>query len=195
MGDFDPARARALLDLYGYVDRAHDGWREQPDGSPLTLVIACQDDPLSRTMRDLWKRNMDALGLRTEFRIGQWSENAKAARAGRLMIWDFTTYADRHDGQQAFARLYGPAAGSANLARFRLDAFDRVYRRLSVLPDGPEREALFLEAKRISVAYMPYKVRGHRIVTDMAQPWLVGFRRPAFWRNWWEYVDIDRRAR
>jgi ABC-type transport system substrate-binding protein len=30
-------RAKALLDLYGYVDRDGDGWREQPDGQPLVL--------------------------------------------------------------------------------------------------------------------------------------------------------------
>ena len=40
MGDYDPPRARALLDLYGYVDRDGDGWREQPDGSPLVLAYA-----------------------------------------------------------------------------------------------------------------------------------------------------------
>jgi ABC-type transport system substrate-binding protein len=196
MGDFDPARARALLDLYGYVDRDHDGWREQPDGSPLVLVVATQSDPLSHALAELRKHDMDALGLRTTFRIAQWPENTKAAQAGQLMMWDFTSLADRPDGLPAFEHLYGPAAGAANLARFRLDAFDQLYRRLLVLPDGPEREALFLEAKRLSVAYMPYKIRGHRIVTDMSQPWLVGYRRPVFWQDWWQYVDIvDKGAR
>ena len=33
---FDPALARALLDKFGYVDRDGDGFRELPDGSPLT---------------------------------------------------------------------------------------------------------------------------------------------------------------
>jgi ABC-type transport system substrate-binding protein len=35
-----PARAKALLDLHGYVDRNGDGWREQPDGRPLVLRMA-----------------------------------------------------------------------------------------------------------------------------------------------------------
>ena len=39
VGDYDPARARALLDLYGYVDKDGDGWRERPDGSPLVLRV------------------------------------------------------------------------------------------------------------------------------------------------------------
>ena len=30
-----PRARQALLDLYGYVDRDGDGWRDLPDGSPL----------------------------------------------------------------------------------------------------------------------------------------------------------------
>ena len=35
---YDPAAAKALLDKFGYVDRDGDGWRDLPDGKPLTLV-------------------------------------------------------------------------------------------------------------------------------------------------------------
>ena len=61
--DGDLPRAKALLDLYGYVDRDGDGWREQPDGAPLLLRFSTPDE-LSRQFDDLWKKNMDALGLR-----------------------------------------------------------------------------------------------------------------------------------
>ena len=40
MSEYNPAKAKALLDTYGYVDRDGDGWREQPDGSPLVLEKA-----------------------------------------------------------------------------------------------------------------------------------------------------------
>ncbi|HEX4509084.1 MAG TPA: ABC transporter substrate-binding protein [Burkholderiaceae bacterium] len=191
MGDYDPARARALLDLYGYVDRDGDGWREQPDGSPLTLVIHNQSDAASHQLGELWKRNMDALGLRTEFVIAQWPENLKAARAGKFMIWDVNSLAAQHDGLPALERVYGPAAGGSNLARFHLEAFDDLYRRLLLAPDGPEREAMFLQAKRLEIAYMPYKVHSHRIVTDMSTRDVIGYRRPTFWLDWWEYIDIE----
>ena len=38
---------------------------------------------------------------------------------------------------------------------------------------------------------MPQKYRVHRIVSDLAQPWLIGFRRPYFNQIFWPYVDID----
>jgi ABC-type transport system substrate-binding protein len=191
MSQFDRGRARALLDLYGYIDRNHDGWREQPDGSPLVLTINNQSDPASHLLGELWQRNMAALGIRTEFHLAQWPENLKAARAGRFMIWDVNNQATRPDGQTQFEYLYGPSAGNFNLAHFHSKEFDAIYDKLLVLPDGPERDAQFLAGKRLATAWMPYKVHGHRFVTDMAWPQLVGFRRPLFWQDWWEYVDIE----
>jgi hypothetical protein len=62
---------------------------------------------------------------------------------------------------------------------------------MRVIPDGPERERLFLQAKQLAVAYMPYKHTAHRMEADMLHPWVVGFRRPLFWQEWWHMVDID----
>ena len=84
--------------------------------------------------------------------------------------------------------------GGQNLARFRNAQFDAIYIRMRVLPDGLERLELFTEAKRIAVAYAPYKSSVHRIVTDLMQPWVYGYRRPPYWQHWWQYVDIDAEA-
>jgi hypothetical protein len=60
-----------------------------------------------------------------------------------------------------------------------------------MLPDGPERLAVMDEAKKLMVAYMPYKVHVHRIFTDLAHPWVVGYHRNIFVREFYKYVDID----
>jgi ABC-type transport system substrate-binding protein len=106
-------------------------------------------------------------------------------------MWSLGSLAVVPDGQSALQRLYGPQVGNQNLARFRNKEVDELYDRMLVMPDSPERLAMFDRIKRISVAYAPYKYHAHRIFTDLAQPWLVGYRRPLFWINWWEYVDID----
>jgi ABC-type transport system substrate-binding protein len=191
MGDYDPARSRALLDLYGYVDRDGDGWREQPDGQPLVIEMASQPDDLTRKFDELWKKNLTAIGIRIEFKPAQWPENLKAARAGKVQFWQLGSSAASSDGQGALARLYAPQIGSQNLARFKNAEFDRIYERMREIPDGPEREDLFLKAKQIAVAYMPYKHTAHRMEADMLQPWVVGYRRPLFWLEWWHMVDID----
>jgi len=189
--EYSPARAKALLDLYGYVDRDGDGWRELPDGKPLVIVYSTQADQANREFDTLWKKNMDAVGLRTRFDVGKWGEQLKAARAGKLQVWGLASSAAGLDGHSAFMRMHGPQFGGQNLARFRLAEFDALYDRMSELPDGPERDALFLQGKKIAAAYAPYRATVHPISTDMWHPWVVGFRRPLFWNEWWHMIDID----
>jgi ABC-type transport system substrate-binding protein len=188
---YDPARAKALLDMYGYVDRDGDGWRELPDGKPLVIVRSTQPEQINREFDTQWKKNLDAIGIRTTFNVGKWAEQLKSARAGKLQVWSLASSAADPDGQGAFQRFHGPQAGGQNLARFRNAEFDAIYEKMDALPDGPERLALFRRAKEIAVALAPYKSTVHRISTDMLYPWVVGYRRPLFWQEWWHMVDID----
>ena len=191
MAEYDPARARALLDLYGYVDRNGDGWREQPDGRPLVLQMSTEPEQIYRLFNEVWQRCLKAVGVRCEFKIAQWPTNLKSAQGGSLQMWMLGASADEPDGQDALRRWYGPQSGEGNLARFRLPAFDQVFERMQALPDGPEREALFLQAKRLAAAYMPYKVLVHRIANELFHPWVAGYRRMPFWGDWWHLVDVD----
>jgi ABC-type transport system substrate-binding protein len=191
MSEFSRARARALLDAFGYVDRDGDGWREQPDGSPLVIEMATQPDQLSRQLDELWKKSMTAIGLRIDFRPAKWPENLKNSRAGKLMMWRVGWVAAQPDGDTFLALGYGPNKGQANHSRFDLPAFNKLYAVQRTLPDGREREQLFHEAKKLFVAYAPYKFVGHRIETSVMHPWVIGFRRHPFMRDFWKYVDID----
>jgi len=191
MSEFSRARAKALLDLHGYVDRDGDGWREQPDGQPLVLEYATQPDQQSRQLTEQWKKNMDAIGLRMQFKTAKWPENLKASRVGKLMMWGVGWSAAAPDGDTFLALGYGPNKGQANHARFDLPAFNEIYQQQRVLPDGPQRAELMLQAKKLMVAYMPYKVHVHRIWTDLAHPWVLGYHRNVFVREFWKYVDID----
>ncbi len=191
MSSFDPARAKALLDLYGYVDKDGDGWRDLPDGRPLVLESLTTPEQFQRQIDEIYQKNLNAIGLRIVYKPAKWPENLKALRAGRYQVWALATSASKPDGQDSLARMYSGQIGAQNYARFRLPAVDKLYEEASHLPDGPERNRIFDETKRYATAYMPYKYRGHRFITDIAQPQLIGYRRPQFWLNWWEYVDID----
>ncbi len=194
-GQFSLPRAKALLDLAGYVDRDGDGWREQPDGSPLELEYSTQPDQASRQLNELWRGDMKAIGIRISFKPAKWPENLKSARAGKLMMWGVGLSAASPDGQGVFGRGYSPDIGGQNLARFKRAEFDRVYEQMKKIPDGPERLALFREANKMMIAWAPYKFHVHRIISDLMQPWVHGYRRPPFWSEWWHYVDVDEDAR
>ncbi|MBK9575304.1 MAG: hypothetical protein IPO43_22800 [Rhodoferax sp.] len=87
MSMFDRARAGALLDMFGYVDKDGDGWRDMPDGKPLLLEYATTPTARDRELNEIWKKNMNAVGINIAFKTGKWPEHLKAARAGKLMIW------------------------------------------------------------------------------------------------------------
>jgi ABC-type transport system substrate-binding protein len=190
MSEFSRAKAKALLDLHGYVDRTNDGWREQPNGEPLLIEYATQPDGQSRALYEQWQINMNAIGVRMVAKVAQWPENLKASRAGKLAMWG-VAWSVGPDAEGFLVLAYGPNKGQANHARFDLPAFNALFERQRVLPDGPERQALIDEAKRLTVAYMPYKAHAHRIWTDMAQPWVKGYHRNIFVREFWKYVDVD----
>src|ERR1019366_7337037 len=189
--EYDVARAKALLDMYGYVDRNDDGWRELPDGKPLVIEYATEPDAADRQFDELWQKNMTAIGIRLRFKSAQWPEQLKAAQAGSLMVWQLGGTNASSDFQDSLQNLYGPAAGGQNLSRFKDPQFDSLYRPLQSLPDGPERLALMRDALKIITAYMPQKYNVHRIVTWLMQPWLLGLRAPLYGNLFWQYVDID----
>jgi ABC-type transport system substrate-binding protein len=194
---YDVARAKALLDIYGYVDRNGDGWREQPDGSPLVLTMASETEQIYRQYNENWQRSTAAIGIRMNFETAQWAEHMKQARAGTLQMWFLGSTATEPDGQRGLENMYGESSGQANLARFKLPAFDAIYRRMLDLPDGPERLALFRKASELVVAYMPYRIHVHRIYNDFSRPWIAGYRQPFFRNQSWHYIEVDgeRRAK
>ena len=191
MSDFSRARAKALLDLHGYKDIDGDGWRETPDGQPLVIEYATSPDQTSRQLVEQWQKNMTAIGIKMVFKTAKWPEQLKASRAGKLMMWGVGWTGSAPDGDTFLGLGYGPNIGGSNHSRFNLPAFNKLYEQQARLPDGPERQAAMDEAKKLMVAYMPYKLHVHRIFTDLAHPWVYGYQRNIFVRHFYKYVDID----
>ena len=190
MSEHNPTRAKALLDLCGYVDRDGDGWREMPDGKPLVLRMASTPDQRQRAVNELWRKQMAAVGLRMQFDVANWPELLKMSRSGTMMMWSFTWVAESPDGSFYLNIAYGPNKGESNDSHFVLPAYDRLFEQQKVLPDGEARNALIFEAKNMLAAYMPYKAHSHTIVTDLVHPWVRGHLRHPFMRDLWRYVEV-----
>ena len=119
------------------------------------------------------------------------SENLKASRAGKLMMWGVGWNAGEPDGDTFLAIAYGPNKGQSNHSRFDLPEYNRLYEAQRMLPDGPERQALMAQAQKLAVAYMPIKAHVHRVWTDLAYPWVKGYYRNLFVNGFYRYVDVD----
>jgi len=191
LAEYNPAKARALLDTFGYVDRDGDGYREQPNGARLVLEIASTPEGASKVGDEVWRRSMDAIGLRTEFRKAKWPELLRESRAGKLMMWGLGWSAAIPDAEPFYVILYGSNKGQANHSRFDLPEFNALFDKAVVLPDSPERHALYDRMDRLVAAYAPMRPTVHRIGTSLAQPWVFGYQRHPVLREFWKYIDLD----
>ena len=193
---YDPARARALLDMYGYVDRNGDGYRENPDGTPLSIELSSQPDTTSKQFDELWKKNLDAVGIRSTFNVGKWPDINKQAKAGKVQMWQLGWTADYPDAENFFQNLYGPnTEAGVNYAHFKNAQFDALYERARKIPSSPERTAIYNEMNKLVAVYTPWMPQTHRLRSELSQPWLIGYVRHPIMNAPWLYVDIDESKR
>ena len=194
--EYDVSKARALLDMFGYVDRDGDGFREMPDGSPLTINFYSTPTARDQQFDELWKRSLDDIGVRLNVVKRKWPDILKAARSPQgVQFWQLGGSASEPDADTWLQSLYGPNL-EGNLAKFDLEAFNTAYVKARHLQDTPERTRLYQEMTKLMVAYVPWRVNTHRIRTDMWYPQVVGYRKsPLFTYNFWKYIDIDNGAK
>ena len=188
---YDPARAKALLDMFGYTDKNGDGWREQPDGKPLLIHYYATPILLDRQYAQLFQKNMKAVGIRVDVHFAKWPDLRKQSKLQKLQDWALAWNADYPDGENFYQLLYGPNCGSSNDGCFRLPEFDAAYAKASTMPPGPERQKLYDEMARLVAAYAPWKLGAHRKRNELVQPWVLGWRKHPFLHDAYEYADID----
>ena len=188
---YDPAAARALLDHFGYKDIDGDGYREMPDGKPLTIVRWSTPDSGSRQGDELWKRNMDAIGIRMVFRQDRVPELRKMARLGKIQTRGDGWNADYPDAENFMQLLYGPNGAQENNAQFDLPEFNRLFEQARSLPDSRQRTQLFDRMTQIAIAYAPWRLTFHLIADSLRQPWIGNFVPHPIRSDSWEYLDVD----
>lgn len=188
---YDPALANALLDRHGYGKRDKEGFRTAPDGKPLTLTMHSEATVGGRLRDELWRKCLNAIGLRVLFKSDKKTEIIKASRLGKVTMFESNWIADFPDGDNFYQLLYGPNAGRANYARFNLPAYNERYEQARTLADGPARQKLYFEMNQLIHAYNPWVPLTHVLSADIRQPWLKNYKRhPVEFTNW-RYLDVD----
>jgi ABC-type transport system substrate-binding protein len=190
--EYNPARAKALLDMYGYADRDGDGWRELPDGRPLKLTYKYRaSEQEARQQAELWAKCLEAVGIRMDAIAVQFVDLLKDRKVGKFQMSGLAWVADYPDAQNFLQLLYGPNTGISNDSRFKLVEYDRLYLLALKLPDGPERNRLYREMNRILVAYAPWRLGHHRRFSHFLNPWVLGYKKHPILFTSFKFLDID----
>ena len=193
---YDPTAARALLDRFGFKDRNGDGYRETPDGKPLTVVRGTLPESWYREVDTLWKKNMDAIGIRMKVEQQTFAELVNLSRAGKLPMFNLGYHSLEPSGYQILQTLWGQSPRDTNPSQFRNAEYDAAYEQFLRTPTGPARVGLARKMSQISQAYMPMLLHTFGIGNVLLYPWVQGYWPSQFGFSW-KYLDIDlaRRAK
>jgi len=189
---YDVPKAKALLDMFGYVDHNGDGRRDQPDGSPLTIELKYQANGEEyRQLAELWVKGLSEIGIRSEAQAVIFADLLKDKKVSNYVVAQSAWIADYPDAQNFLQLLYGPNTGESNEAEFKLPEYDRLYEKSLAVPDGEERNRLYREMDRLMLAYAPWRLGVHRIYNHLQYPWVLGYKKhPILYTNF-KYLDID----
>jgi len=190
---FDVPLANRLLDQFGYR-RGPDGMRNLPDGKPLLLQMATETNAIDRDFNELWKKSMDRIGIRIEFKPQKFSDNNRAAKACQLMMWGQAWIADYPDGENFLQLLYGPNTGQSNNGCYQSAAFDKLFEAAKKLPDSPERNRLYDQMAHQMEVDAAWRLGVHRIRNQIIRPEVKGYKKHPVFLYELKYLDIARNA-
>ena len=188
---YDPQAANALLDKFGYAERDSEGYRKQPNGAPLTLIMASATSARDREFDELWQKSLKAIGIRVEFMKQKWPDLIQMGKHGKLQMWRVGWITAYGEGDAFAQLLYGKNIEQTNYARFALPEYDDLYRASRRLPDSPERNKIYRRMSELVAAYNPWWLGVYTIENTLLQPWVQGYKKHAYWEHPWKYLDVD----
>jgi ABC-type transport system substrate-binding protein len=187
---YDPVAARALLDRFGFKDVDGDGYRETPEGKPLTLVRGTLPESWYRDADTLWKKNMDAIGIRMQINQQTFAELLNQMRAGKLQMFNLGYRSLEPSGFQILQTLWSKEQRDVNPSGFKRPDYDAAYEAFLRTPSGPERTALARRMSEISQAWVPMILHTYGVGNVVYYPWLLGYW-PSQFGGSWKYADLD----
>jgi ABC-type transport system substrate-binding protein len=148
-----------------------------------------------RQADELWRKSMDAIGIRIDFKKDKLPELRKMARQGKIQTRGDGWNADYPDAENFMQLLYGPHAGQENNAQFDLPEFNRLYDQARKLPDSPQRTTLFSRMTQLVVAYAPFRLTVHLLEDHLLHDRVRSYKPHPIRSQVWRFVDLDNSKR
>lgn len=186
---YDPAAANALLDRFGYKSRDAEGFRMTPDGKPLTINMTLRSGAVMREVQTLWKKNLDAVGLRTDFHVTPFQDAIKELEQGKFQSY-FGGFGGSPSGYNVLSQLHSRQPRRVNITQFSNADFDRAAEDFLRSATPAAQIAAARKMNDIALTWMPEMPALFRLESDILQPWVQGYAPPIF-TSYYKYLDID----
>ncbi|MFG6466086.1 ABC transporter substrate-binding protein [Roseateles sp. BYS87W] len=195
---------RPLADALKLMEEAgYPGGRDAATGKPLVLNYDFQRvvTPELKAENDWLVRQFAKLGIQLDIRATDFNQFQEKVLKGKHQIFWWGWFADYPDAENFLFLLYGPNSKSRfegeNTANYDNPEFNRLYRRLQQLEDGPEKAAVMAQMTDIvrqdapwAWGYWSYSAVAYQRWVHNGKPGVVVRDRARYLR-----VDVDERAR
>ncbi|MEM8561400.1 MAG: ABC transporter substrate-binding protein [Pseudomonadota bacterium] len=190
--------ARQLLAEAGYPNG-----RDARTGEPLKIFIDVQSQAVSNTSMNWMDRVFGELGVQVEYRPADWNRTREKLLTGNTQIYSHGWLADYPDPENFLFLLYGPESplececDGANNSNYANEAFDEVFRKIRILPPGPERDKLVAEAVEHFRRDAVWLYAFYPKATFLNNSWVHNNKRHGISKATLKYtrIDADERAR
>ena len=142
-----------------------------------------------REVQTLWKKNMDAIGLRTDFHVTPFQDAIKELERGQFQTY-FGGFGGSPSGYNVLAQLHSRQPQRVNVTQFNDPDFDRAADAFLKSDSVEGQVAAARKMTEIAYTYMPELPACFRLETNVVQPWVQGYAPPIF-TSYWKYLDID----
>jgi len=170
--------AKRLLAEAGYP-----GGRDAKTGQPLVLNYDFQRvlTPELRAENDWLVKQFAKIGVQLEIRATDYNQFQEKVLKGKHQIFWWGWLGDYPDAENFLFLLYGPNSKSLhegeNAANYENPEYDKLYRQLQTLDDGPRKQAVIDEMVRIARedapwawGYWPYVATANQAWVHNAKP-------------------------
>lgn len=183
--------ARQLLAEAGYPEG-----RDATTGKPLVLNLDTTSG--GGNANQIWMiKQFRKLGIELNIRSTDYNRFQEKIRTGNAQIFQWGWLADYPDAENFLFLLYGPNGQVAtngagvNSANYANPRYDRLFDRMKLMPDSPQRMELIREMLTIYQHDVPWASLWHPHSYVLNNPWVKNTKAHGISKSILKYVDID----
>jgi ABC-type transport system substrate-binding protein len=171
---FDLDRARRLIAEAGYP-----GGRDPKTGQRLVLRfdLPQANDSQERQSTDLLSSFFAQIGVEVQPIYNNWPEFLKKVERKQCQMYRLGWIIPYPDAINFFDLFYGPnASPGPNDSNYKSTEFDKLFERVRVMEDSPERTELYRQMEALVIADSPYIFLTHPLSYRLLQPWMKNYK-------------------
>lgn len=200
----DEPQRRTLEEARGLMAEAgFPGGTDPATGKPLVLYLDTTSSGVDdKPMLAWYRKQLGKLGIQLVLRTTDYNQFQQKMANGNAQLFRWGWNADYPDPENFFFLLFGDNAkvgkGGENAANYANPEYDRLFRRMRTMSDGPERLDVIHRMQAILRHDAPWVFGVHPKSFTLSHAWYGNFKPNLMANNELKYLRIDdslRRAR